>query len=254
MRIKRLLLYCILATPSVLVAQNRVENTPKGIIYNNEKALNMRLHSFGWNVGYESGKLKTYYLTNYYRLSIGELRHAKEVRKTTEFAAFAPSQGFKSYKYGKQNYAYVLRAAYGKKRYYSEKASRNGVAVGLNYSAGVNLALLKPYYIQIGGARNAENLMEIKYSESTAKAFLDPTNIRGRAPFLTGMNETTVMPGANASVGLHLDWGAFDAYLKALEVGLQLDVFTKKLPIMANTENRPFFLNVYISLQLGKRN
>jgi hypothetical protein len=32
-----------------------------------------------------------------------------------------------------------------------------------------------------------------------------------------------------------------------------LDAFPKKINIMANAENRPFFLNLYVHLQLGKR-
>jgi hypothetical protein len=52
---------------------------------------------------------------------------------------------------------------------------------------------------------------------------------------------------------VHLDWGAFDEFLRALEVGIQLDIYPKKLPIMVNSENRPYFMNLYVSLQLGKR-
>jgi hypothetical protein len=36
-----------------------------------------------------------------------------------------------------------------------------------------------------------------------------------------------------------------------------LDIFAKQLPILvesAGVQNRPFFFNLYLSLQLGKRN
>jgi hypothetical protein len=63
----------------------------------------------------------------------------------------------------------------------------------------------------------------------------------------------SILPGIYGRAGVHVDWGAFDEYLKAVEAGIMLDIFPKKVPIMVNEENRPFFLNFYISAQLGKR-
>ena len=41
----------------------------------------------------------------------------------------------------------MLRVGMGAKRYFSEKAKRKGIAIGINYQAGVSLGLLKPYYL-----------------------------------------------------------------------------------------------------------
>ena len=77
--------------------------------------------------------------------------------------------------------------------------------------------------------------------------------ILGASPFTRGFSEISFLPGANASVALHMDWGAFDEFVKALEIGLMVDVFAKKAPILVSEENNQIFFNFFINLQLGKR-
>jgi hypothetical protein len=253
MKVQSLLL--ILLLPACMVAQSRLSQDAKGIVYDKENALDMRLHTHGWMVGVNIGKLKTYYKTTFYHFQVGELKNHKESRKSTDFSSsVSPSTGFRSYVFGKQNYALALRAGIGVKRYYSEKAAKNGVAVALTYSGGITAALMKPYYLEVGGTKDVTFGQSIKYTPENAKNFLDPYRIRGKAGLLKGIGESSIIPGAHAQVGVHLDWGAFDEFLRAMEVGVMLDVFPKKLPIMINEENRPFYLNLYVSLQLGKRN
>lgn len=242
-------LLCLLSV-STTYAQNIVNNR-KGIVYDREKNVDLRLHTFGWSVGMQFGKIKTYYKTNFYELNIGELRHNKESRKTSEFSGLAASN-FNTYTYGKQNMAFALRAGIGRKRYYTEKAAQKGVAVGITYSAGVSAVLLKPYYLELQGIdRSMSNI--VKYSPAIEKDFLDIYKIKDNANFQYGLNELNVIPGGYGRIGLHLDWGAFDEFLRALEVGIQLDVYPKKIPILVSSENRPYFMNLYVSLQLGKR-
>jgi hypothetical protein len=150
----------------------------------------------------------------------------------------------------------ALRGGYGFKRYYSEKASKNGVAIALTMSGGPSLALMIPYYLEIGSSKD-QKVTATKYSIENEKIFLDPYRIKGSSGFFTGIGETSVVPGAYGQIGLHLDWGAFDEFLRAAEIGIQIDVYAKRLPIIVESpdvKNRPFFFNLYLSLQLGKRN
>ena len=239
-------------------SQSRLNNDTKGIIYNDEKAIDIRVHTHGWAANFMVGKIKSYYKTTFYRFGLGELRHFKEVSESTDYSAFSPGSGFRQYIFGKQNYGFVLRGGYGVKRYYTEKASKKGVALAISYSGGATLALMMPYYLEVNnGSREPSGSKEIKYSSETASVFLDKYKIRGAASVFKGIGETSFVPGIHGQIGVHLDWGAFDEFLRALEVGVQLDVFPKKLPLMVDiptNENRPFFFNLYVSLQLGKRN
>ena len=242
---------------TVLLSQNRL-NADKGIIYNNEKILDVRLQTHGWwAANFVVGDVRSYNKTNYYRIGIGEQKSVKEVKKSTDFSASSASFGYKQYAFGKQNYAYMLRGGYGIKRYYTEKASKNGVALAVTYSGGATMAMMLPYYLDVSVSRtDVKNVISVKYSPETAALFLDPYKIRGKSSTFKGLKETKIIPGIHGQVGVHLDWGAFDEFVRAIEVGVQLDVFPKKLPIMVETTqvtNSPYFLNFYVSLQMGKR-
>jgi hypothetical protein len=242
----------VFATTQISAQSTRLNTDMKGIIYNKEKALEVRAHTHGWAANVYIGDIKSYYKTTQFHFGLGELKHFKEVPKSTE-ATNNAGQNFRRYTFGKQNFAYVLRGGYGVKRYYTEKASKNGVALALSYSGGLTTALMVPYYLEVGGPRDAKTT-SIKYTEDTKADFLEPTKIKGKSGILKGIGESKVVPGLHGQIGVHLDWGAFDEFMRAVEAGIMIDVFPKRLPIMVSEENRPYFLNLYVTMQLGKRN
>jgi len=94
------------------------------------------------------------------------------------------------------------------------------------------------------------------YNETNSEIFTDTDRIEGAGGLGKGWDELGFAPGVQGKLGLHLDWGAFDELVKAFEVGVMFDVFTKKIPLLIplpGNENRPYFLNLYLTLQFGKR-
>lgn len=237
-----------------LPATGGVNYTSKGIVFNKELAFDFRLHTGGFAFAVNTGKIITYYKTKYYHFEFGDVRHQKEYKN--QFRGSTRGTSPRSFVFGKQNNLFVLRTGVGFKRYFSEKARRKGLAVGINYEIGPSLALLKPYYIHV--SIPDQGIVERKYSDDIAEYFLDINRISGASQFSKGIGETSVVPGGNAKLAVHFDWGAFDEYIKALEVGIMADFYYKKIPIMVENsaegvKNRPFFINLYVSLQLGKR-
>jgi hypothetical protein len=229
-------------------------STGVGIIYNRETTFNLKVSTNrGFAPGMEFGRLITYDKTRYFMFNIGEIKNPKEVRQSADPTV---SRSFRPFVYGKQNNLIALRAGWGVKKYYSEKAKQKGVAIGISYSFGPTLGMLKPYYLALrysGSDPLYNQAIHEKYSAGNAKTFLDNSRILGASPFLTGLTELGFLPGANASLAFHMDWGAFDEFVKALEIGVTLDAFVKKAPIMITEENRQFFFNFFVNLQLGKR-
>jgi len=165
--------------------------------------------------------------------------------------------GQRSFIYGKQNSFFALRGGWGQKRYLSEKAARKGVAVGVTYEVGPSIGITKPYYLELIKAIDSPTVQE-RFSEENREFFTDINRIQGAAPFVRGITEIGIVPGGQFKAGLHFDWGAFDEYVKALEVGIMGDFYFKRIPILvedsfAGARNQPFFLNLYVSMQLGKR-
>ena len=250
------------AQQTIELGQNYYDDT-KGVVYNREFTVDLKLHTNGFAFGVNIARLKTYYLTNYLNFEFGELKHPKQFRQSFDFSPINTGRVARAFVFGKQNNFFLLKGGYGQKRYLSEKAKRKGVAIGLSYSVGPTLGLLKPYYLELKyfNEPNSDNIVvrSEKFSEDNADAFLDITRIVGASAFSRGLGELSVTPGGHAKFAVHFDWGAFDEFVKALEAGVMVDFFFQKVPIMVeserveNTENQPIFFNLYLSLQLGKR-
>lgn len=243
------------ALPPGMMAQ--IQGVPQsvGIIYNREMALNLTLHTArGYGASLERGKLITYDRTNYLSIGFGELRHPKEMRQSADPSV---SQSFRPYIFGKQNNLYAIRLAWGAKKYFSEKSRQRGVAVGMSYRVGPTLGLLKPYFLalrRVGDSPTSSRIMHERYSEENAGVFLDNTRILGASPFLRGFDEISLLPGASGSLSLHLDWGAFDEFIKAVDIGIMTDVFLRPAPILVGEQgSRQTFINFFVNLQFGKR-
>jgi hypothetical protein len=254
---QKIVLFTVLfLTQHLLIAQNPkplVSGT--GIIYSSEKSGQFGFTSArGWRLGYAKGTMKTYYKTTLFQLTLGEIKHEKEQRQSSD-PAFG--RAWRAYSYGKQNNFFALRMGWGAKRYFTEKARQKGVVVGFSYLVGPTLGILKPYYLavrRLGDFPGNPRIVVEKYdAEENADLFLDNTKIAGAASVFRGFSDPKVTVGGSASLAIHLDWGAFDEYLKALEVGIQLDLFPKKVPILVGENNRSYFVNFFAILEFGKR-
>lgn len=226
-----------------------------GIIYNEEQSFTFRVLPRGISIGGYKGKIHTYYRTTYYYGEVGYLKHHKEVRQSNELAAILRGQDTpRPYVYGKQNSFYTLRAGYGVKRYYSEKARRKGLAVAVIYQGGFTLGALKPNYLRLirRGENNLFSISSERYSEDNADVFLDPFSIYGGAPITQGIREMSFLPGVHAMGAVHFGFGAFEEYVMAIDAGLMVDVFPRRVPIMV-ADNQAYFLNLFLNLHIGKR-
>ena len=166
-----------------------------------------------------------------------------------------------SFKFGKQNHLYLLRAGKGTKRLITDKAKRKGVALGYNYEAGPSIAILRPYYLELiynieENGNYYNELRSERYTPENAAKFLDFNSVFGGAPGSRGWSEISIVPGVQGKLGLFFSLGAFEQYAKSLEIGIMGDLFIRKVPIMVETDNisaKPYFLNFYASLEFGKR-
>lgn len=229
------------------------------ILYNEEQTFEIRLHTNGMSFGYNKGEIIKYYLTRTFHLDIGYLRHPKEFRQNLRSQAVLQSLTSTSgYIFGKQNSLLTIRGGIGQIRYFGEKAKRKGVAVGVSYQGGPNLGILKPYYLDLkrfdeetgSGIRPSSE----KYSEENASLFLDPNSIYSYSGFFKGLGEIKIIAGLQARGAVHFSWGSNDKYVKVLESGVMVDFYARKIPLLINEQNRSLFVNLYLSLQFGKRN
>jgi len=258
----------LLAAIQPLAAQQTLDlgknnyDQEKGIIYDKETTVDFKLHTNGASIGLNFGTLETFYKTRYWHVEIGELKHPRETRQSRNLNTGGFGGSFRSYIFGKQNNFFVVRGGFGEKRYLSEKARRKGVAVGYSYEAGPSIGILKPYYLvlrYVSEDFGRPNYRSERFSQENADRFLNNSSIFGADSFTRGLGEISVLPGIHGKFALHFDAGAFDELVKAVEAGVMFDLYFREVPIMVETpaiedsDNRSFFLNLFVTLQLGKR-
>lgn len=264
MRIVVLLL--IVLTPCLVVSQKtllpkQVNTNQKGVLYKNEWSVDLKFHTNGLSIGYNKAEIQTFYRTKFYHFELGYLKDPREVRQDKNFL-FQNGTTSKRFAFGKRNSVILLRAGLGRKYYLSEKSQKKGISVGYSYQVGGALAVLKPYYLELmypiveGGSLIDLEIRSEKYSEENADVFTNYERIIGATGFWKGFDDISIVPGGQANAAMHFAIGAFDRTVKAVEVGLMMDFFIKRIPILVETEavkNKPYFLNLYVNLQFGKR-
>lgn len=224
--------------------------------FKKEITFDIRLHTNGFAIAGNYGLIRSVKKSIVFQIELATIKHPREIRQSFDIFPGPLSTSPKAFIYGKQNAFYAFHFGYGGKRYFSQKAKKRGVAVGLTYTVGPSLGIAKPYFLDLirfsDGMEDFEIVSE-RYSEENADLFLNLGTIYGASGFTHGLGELSFIPGGHAKVGLHLDWGAFDTFVKALDVGITIDAYHKKVPIMLTEDNKFLFVNLYISLQLGKR-
>lgn len=245
-------IFCV-AVLSAQSLKEALKKQPKGVIYNSEMSGIFRFHTNGFALGFNYGQLKTYYRTTTWQVELVHLKHPQEYLDRVQFNPARPGSNGTSFVFGKQNSFFALNGGYGQKYYFSGKAKKQGVAVGMSYSVGPTLGFIKPYYLELYRTDNRDATVIEPYSEENASSFLDRDDIVGGGGFGYGFGDLDFAFGGQAKAALHLDWGAFDEVIKALEVGIMVNVYNKAIPIMLVADNRPYFINLYFSAELGKR-
>lgn len=236
-------------------AQNTTDK--KGILYFHEVSGSFNLNTNGWSVQTDIAQVKNGGKKVFYEFELRQLKNPKEVKQT-----FNPSITLnnwptpKPFIYGKQNVLFTLSAIAGSQINLGRKADKSGVAVDLKYSAGLSLGILKPYSLLLLYSNDNQTFTELHneiYSESNAEKFLDWYSIYGGGGFAAGINHTRFIPGAIVKAGLNFDWAQYDEFIKALEIGISVNGFPKKVPVMLDQQNQQFYPSLYASIQLGKR-
>ena len=169
-------------------------------------------------------------------LEIVNVKHPQEQRYYSESG--------NTYIGGKQHYLYSLRLSYLREYTFFKKAAQQGVQVNGLVSLGPTLGIEAPYYV------------EVKKGNQTVKEPYDPNKnqrIVGSGNILQGIGESSIVPGLNAKAGVSFEFGTFKSNVVGVEVGFQVDFFTREIVLIPTTENYSIFPSAYLTLFYGSR-
>ncbi len=224
-----------------------IKQAEEGIlVYRKQSIFGLQFRTNGYGAFYELGRMKTNRKTNIYRIDITEIKNQKEEK--------LPSGGGlvfgNPFIYGKINNFYQANLGFGQQYILGQKGNKNGVAVSAVFSGGLALGLLRPYYVEVENPGGGDNLT-IKF-EDDSTLFLS-SGIIGGGGLGKGWSEMKIKPGAFVKSALRFDYGRFNEVVSGIEVGLSVEFFGSKIPIMVYQKDKNMFFQGYIALLFGRR-
>jgi hypothetical protein len=242
---KKLLIIAVIITFGInyVYAQGELNEQQK-VFFRNERSFGILLNTDGYGLSYREGKRIDFLNKRLFEFELGTLKDPKEVRLSNPYY-----QSSGSYVFGKLNTVIYLRGGYGHQHEMFKKADLGGIAIRYFYSAGPVVALYKPIYYSILYTTGS-NIVETK-DEKFNVTIHQPSDIFSKASFTKGLNETKVLPGLFAKGGFNFEYSKEDKVIHAIELGCQINVFPKKIPIMATSSNKAIFISLFVSYRLG---
>ena len=224
------------------------------LIYNKQSVFGIRLNTDGLGLMYEKAYMKNPKLANFFSIELNEKRHSKEQKKSLQIPAGGGFTFFGTpYVYGKRNSFYQVKLSYGQQRMIGGKTNKNGVAIYSIYGGGLAVGLERPYYVRVVDNGGPDGTRDIKYTTEDSAAFLAPGNIISGTGLRKGWGEMKIVPGVHAKAALRFDYGRFNETVAAIEIGLNIEAYSRKVEIMLLNPSQQVFFNGYISLLFGKR-
>jgi len=228
-------------------ANEMIRQAEEGIlIYQKQSIFGIQLRTNGYGFFYEMAKRKSNRIANLYRIDFTEIKNSKEEKLLGGSFIFG-----NPYVYGKINNFYPVTLGFGQQRIIGQKGNKNGVAVAFVYNAGLSLGLLRPYYLVIEDP--VEGQREIKYEGADTALFLDQSAIISGGGFGKGWGEIKLKPGGFAKVAMRFDYGRFNESVSGLEIGMSVEAYGSKIPLMAYQEDKQLFFQGYIAILFGRR-
>lgn len=171
-------------------------------------------------------------------LEIMNVRHPQEVRFSSPYGNY--------FTFGKKNYLYSFRLQYGRDLILFKKAPQQGVEIKAVFAAGPSIGVEAPYYVEYQVSNTLSKREQ--YNENMLREY-----IMGPGRLFQGLGESKVVPGLNFKVALNFELGIFKSQVTGFEAGVLVDVYTRKIDMMALSKNQSVFPTLFLSLFFGNR-
>lgn len=242
---KILFFFCLVLMPYFIMAQETIFEEAR-TIYKRDKVFGGYIHTSGWGLNYRYSMYTSGFSKRSYEVEFTTIKHPKEIK--TFSSILDNSNG---YFYGKMNYLLAPRFSIGNHRTFISKQSVKGIEVAYILHLGITTAYAKPIYLEVI-TLNDDNfpITEIQRYDPEKH---DRGDIVGKASFFHGFLKGRFYPGAHIKAALNFESSRQANRINAIEVGATLDAFLQNVPIMADTPNQQFFLNLYVGINFGSK-
>ena len=244
---KKILLILILAVFAQDMFSQGTVFEEKRTIYKREQAFGLVLHTRGWGLTYRYGQYTSGFVRRTYEVELVGMKHPKHEKVYS--STYDNSNG---YIYGQLNSILILRASVGNHKTFISKQSVRGIAISSIVNVGLSLVYAKPVYLEINKVNPIDSELTTEIERYDPELHFSG-NINGKASFFRGFFNGKFYPGVFLKTGLNFESSRQASRINALEVGGVVDVYFQKIPMMANDNNKNYFVNLYVSLTFGSK-
>ncbi|MCR5454949.1 MAG: hypothetical protein K6F33_08195 [Bacteroidales bacterium] len=235
-----LILLLAMLSCGVCMAQGDID-TEKKILYRNEWSIGTVLKTNGLEFDFRSGKFVNAFRKNLLDFGFGFIKHPQQYRAANPYYS-----GYSGYCFGKKNFCFELFYTMGRQRTLFDKGDLNSVEVRLFYMGGPSLAFLKPIYYEIWHTGNTITSEKFDVVNHNVVETLGPSE------FTKGFSEIKVVPGVEGKIGLSVEVGKKDTHLIAMEAGMKVAVYAKKLELMEQKRNQQVLCSLFLTVRFGR--
>lgn len=216
--------------PFVSYAQGEIDSEQK-LLYRNEISWSLGIQSNGIGAGFRYGTHQDRLHRKIYDFQILTIHHPKEIKISSSTGRMV---------YGKLNNAYAITGSLGKQIEKYSKLDKGSVSISYVYDGGFALGIEKPIYYYVDYPDKVE-----RFNTSNHTKY-------GKAPFVFGLDEMQVIPGVFAKSCVQFEFSRYDREIRAIEVGVAIQAYIRKIEIMYIDDNAWLFPSFYIHYRMGK--
>ena len=227
---------------TLVFSQGEIDDEEK-IFYRNESTFGAVISTNGFGGSYRYAKRLDARKKFIYEIDFHYIKHEKEYKVT-----FTSSQQLgSSFVYGKKNSLFTLQGGIGMQKEIFRKEDKGSISIRYFYTFGLSLGIEKPiYYDVIVADSNGDPVRErIKFEAHILY-------VEKKAPFYIGLEELKIIPGAYGKFGFTFEFGKSDKMFNAIETGVSINAYIRKIDIMANEYNHWIYPAFFLSYRFGK--
>jgi hypothetical protein len=177
---------------------------------------------------------------------VSSLKHPKEI-KIQNPKASNPTP----YVFGKLHKVSLVHCSPGLIYDAIPRHKNNHLGLSFLFSAGPEVAILKPIYLRINKANQPNDAVFIMNEKYNPEVHTDQSLIEGYSRSKFGWTELAYQMGIYVNPAVRIEWGKDQINSKAIVVGSRFDLFMKDLPVLATKEQSRNFGAFYIQFLWG---
>ena len=243
MKLNHLLLFSFLFSSLVLFGQEPDDQKSEALL-KRERSLYIEFRSNGWGLGYQFNKFKTGYSMRGWEFSFGVVKDLKQIKSSFQDNIFT-----NRIYYGKLIHFYNLKALRTYHKTISTKPYWGGVEFRRRFSVGANAGIGVPIWVYIFSTSDDNNDLLVPFDPDLH----DRQDIRSKGPFVKGLNNLQFYPAASLKYAINAEYGLYSEVTKAIEIGLQLDVYPIPVQIMGFKDPSYIIGSAYVAFHFGRR-